>query len=200
MVEVPFPEPVYFFSNLDEENLFEWLLRVPVVSRIGDSDKELSIVLKTTEIDDQSAEEFVALAARYGLDDELPASMRKGKIAARKKKAGSESVILTDAPSNGFSLSLRPVFLSPLGERGFDDWLKEIHPRYAGLDESKTAVLDLKPAEVNRLTVRSLIAICRRYGLNLSRLRRLCEAADRDFFDDKKWKWHKEIFGAPRYS
>jgi|CXWL01.1.fsa_nt_gi hypothetical protein len=196
MVEVPFPEPGYFFSYLDEENFFEWLLRIPVVSRIGDRDTELSIVLRTAKIDDQSAEEFVALAARYGLDTELPASMRKGRAVPRKKKAGPESVILTEAPSKGFSLSLRPVFLSPLDERGFNDWLKAIHPRYTGLDERKTAVLDLKSAEVDRVNVWSLIAICRCYRLNLARLRRLCEVADRDFFDDKKWRWHKQIFGA----
>lgn len=200
MIEVPFPEPGYFFFDLDEENLFEWLLRIPVVARIGDSDKELTIVLKTMEIDDQSAQEFVALAARYGLDNELPDSMRKGKVAARKTKAGPESVVSAERPSGGFSLSLRPIFLSPLDERGFDDWLHAMHPGYAGLDEGKTAVFDLKSSEMDRRTVSSLIAICRRYSLNLSRLKRLCEVTDRDFFDDKKWKWHKQIFGAPSTS
>ncbi len=193
MVEVPFPEPGYFFSYLDEENLFEWLLRVPVVSRIGDSDKELSIVLRTTEIDDQSAEEFVALAARYGLDAELPASMRKGRVASRKKKAGPESVILTDAPSNGFSLSLRPVFLSPLDERGFDDWLKRIQPRYAGLDESKTAILELGSDDVTVGNFHDLRAVFRRYDLNLAKLKPLRKISG---YDQHWINWRKEVFGS----
>lgn len=162
---------------------------------------ELSIVLRTTEIDDQGAEEFVALVARYGMDVELPASMRNGRAVPRKKRAGPESAILTEeALSKGFSFSVRPVFLSPLDERGFNDWLKAIHPRYAGLNESKTAVLDLKSAEVDVATVWDLLAICRCYSLNLARLRRLCEVADREYFDDKKWRWHKQVFGTPQSS
>ncbi len=43
MVTVPFPEPDYYYAYLDEETFFEWLLHLPVVSRIGDSDKESSI-------------------------------------------------------------------------------------------------------------------------------------------------------------
>lgn len=199
MVTVRFPEPHRYFAYLDEENFFEWIGRIPVVSSIG-GDKGVSIELETAEIDDQSAEEFAAIVARYDLDIELLGSLLRGKAVSLEKKVGPESVILTDRPLNGFLLALRPVFYSRLDERGFDDWLKGIQPRYSGLDKDKTAVLELKSDDVNVTNVFDLIAICRRYNLNLSRLRCLCEIADREYFDDKERNWHEQIFGAPRSS
>ncbi len=198
MVVVPFPEPG-FYSYLDEENFVEWLGRIPVVSSIG-GDTDLSIDLKTDEIDDQSAQEFAAIAARYDFEVELPAALRKGKGISLERTANPAVVTLTGRPFNGFSLSLSPAFVSPLDERGFDDWLKESYPRYIGLDRNKTALLELNSEEVTVPNVFDLIALFNRYRLNLSRLRRLCEIADRDYFDDKEAHWYEEIFGTPRSS
>lgn len=193
MVTVPFPEPG-FYSYFDEENFFEWLGRIPVVSSIG-GDTELKIDLKTEEIDDQSAQEFVALAARYDFPAELPAPMRKGKVVSLEEKVDPAAVTVTEGPSNGFTLSLRPVFISPLDERGFDDWLKESYPQYAGLDKSKTAILELGSEEITVMNVNDLIALFNRYRLQHSKLRRLCEIADHEYFCDTEAHWYEQVYG-----
>lgn len=198
MVAVPFPEPG-FYSYLDEENFFEWLGRIPVVSSIG-HDKGLRIDLRTEEIDDQSAHEFASLAVRYDFDAELPAAMRKGKVVWLEEKADPAAVTVTERPSNGFALSLRPVFISPLDERGFDDWLRECYPHYVGLDESRTAILELGPEEVTVMNVSDLISIFDRYRLHHVKLRRLCDVADHDYFCDEEAHWYEQIYGTPRSS
>lgn len=192
MVTVPFPEPDYYYAYLDEETFFEWLLRIPVVSSIVTLK---SLGLKTAEIDDASAQEFAAIVARYDLDTALTESLRKGKVVSAEKKANPESVILTETPSGGFSISFSPKFVSPLDERGFDDWLKASYPRYAGLDKNKTAVLELTSDEVDIPNVTELLGLCRRYSLNLSSLKPLCEIADHDYFCDKDGHWYEEIYG-----
>ncbi len=183
-------EPIWFFSQLDEDNFFGWLQRIPVVSGVKGG-PGLKIALKEEKIDNQSVQEFAALFVRYNLNAEVLGSVHKGKVSL-DEKVNPQSVILTDRPSNGFSLSLNPVFVSPLDERGFDNWLKEIRPNYAGLDSRKTAVLELSSDDVDIMNVSDLIAVCRRYRLYLPKLRRLCEVADYDYFREK---WDEEIFG-----
>ena len=191
MVTVPFPEPHRYFAYLDEDTFYERILRIPVVASIADLDR---INLKAAEIDDASAEEFAAIVARYDLDAEMTESLRKGRAVPRKKKPGPESVIVTNRPLNGFSLALRPQFLSPLDERGFDDWLKGIQPRFPGLDESKTAILELSADDVNPGSFHDLRAVFRRYGLNLAKLRPMREISG---YDQHWINWRKEVFGTP---
>jgi hypothetical protein len=192
MITVPFPEPHRYLAELDEETFYEWLLRIPVVASIADLDK---ITLKTSEIDDASAQEFAAIVARYDLNARLTESLRKGRVVSAEKKPAPESVVVVEKPANGFSLSFHPKFVSPLDERGFDDWLKRSYPRYAGLDENKAAVLELMSNEVDIPNVHELIGLCRRYSLNMSRMRRLCDVADADHFRDDKKYWHEAIYG-----
>ncbi len=196
MVTVPFPEPQYYYAYLDEETFFGWLQRIPVVS-VATLE---TLDLKTAEIDDASAGEFAAIVARYDLDAELTESLRKGRIVLAEKKPAPDSVILTERASNGFSLSFSPSFVSPLDRRGFDDWLKRSYPRYAGLDGTGTAVLELTADEVDVPTVVELLGLCRRYSLNLSRLRPLCEITDHDYFCDRDGHWYEEIYGTSHSS
>jgi hypothetical protein len=193
MVHLILPEPDRYFSPLDETNFFTWIQRIPIVTGVQGGHGGLTIDLQTVELDDPSAQEFAALFARYKLKGESPGAP-KSKTVPSKGKGNLESTILVEGKSKKFSLSIKPSLVSTLDGKGFDDWLKGIQPRYAGLDESKTAILELGSDDVTVGNFHELRAVFRRYDLDLSKLEPLRKISG---YDQHWINWRKEVFGTP---
>lgn len=200
MLSFMLPEPTRYLSPRDETNFFKWLQRIPIVSQVKGGYDDLKVDLKTKEIDDRSADEFVALFARYDLAAELPGARHKGKTVAVARRVDPASVTLTKRGSDGFFLSISPSLISRLDERGFNDWLKGIQPNYAGLEQNGTASLELEPDDVTDINVYDLIGLLTRYRLDLSKLKPLCELADPDYFGRTDARWYEDIYGTPSSS
>jgi hypothetical protein len=87
------------------------------------------------------------------------------------------------------------VFFHAGDERAFFEWLERI-PCVASVAGDGTLGLVVrlkrKPAQDD---LRQLLALCRRYGVNMRQLAKFESSANRGWFRDPKMYWHTAVFG-----
>ncbi|MGZ3275360.1 MAG: hypothetical protein ACXU8S_13120 [Phenylobacterium sp.] len=92
------------------------------------------------------------------------------------------------------------VFFHAADERAFFEWLERIPCVASAAGDGTLGLVVRLKRKPGQDDLRQLLALCRRYGVNMRQLAKFESKENRAWFRDPKMYWHAAVFGGQRAS